>query len=147
VAGRDGQGDGDVCFADPRRPEQSGVRFAVDERQGGEVLDLARVEVGQEGEVVLVERLVVRQLREPQALAEASVVADCEFLGQDQAEEVEIAHLPLVGSTGVLVDRFGEVGQAELAGRVADAGGDQLAHDVSLVLGRVVKGRVPVSSS
>jgi hypothetical protein len=39
------------------------------------------------------------------------------------------------------------VRQAELAGRVADAGGDQLAQDVSVVLGWVVKGRVPVSSS
>lgn len=90
---------------------------------------------------------MVRKLREPQALTGAAVVADGEFLGEDQVEEVEVAHLSLVGRPGVLVDRFGQVGQAELAGRVADAGGDQLAQDVSLVLGPVMKGRVPVSSS
>ena len=90
---------------------------------------------------------MVRQLQESQALAEAAVVADGQFLGKDQVEEVEVAHLPLVGPPGVLVDRFGQVRQAELAGRIADAGGDQLAQDVSLVLGWVVKGRVPVSSS
>lgn len=134
-------------LADPGRPEQSGVRLALDERECGEVLDLAWVEVGLEGEVVLVERLVVRQLREPQALAEAAVVADGQFLGKDQVEEVEVAHLPLVGPPGVFPDGFREVGQAELAGRVADAGADQLAQDVSLVLRWVVKGRVPVSSS
>lgn len=89
----------------------------------------------------------MRQLREPQPLAEAAVVADGEFLGQDQVEEVEVAHLPLVGPPGVLPDGFRQVRQAELAGRVADAGGDQLAQDVSVVLGWVVKGRVPVSSS
>nr|BFD86935.1 hypothetical protein StreXyl84_63360 [Streptomyces sp. Xyl84] len=100
-----------------------------------------------EGEVVLVERLVVRQPGEPQALTETAVVADGEFLGEDQVEEVEVVHLSLVGPPDVLIDRFGQVGQAELAGRVADAGGGQLAQDVSLMLGRVVKGRVPVSSS
>lgn len=69
-AGRDRQGDGDVRLADPGRPEQGRVRLALDERESGQVLDLARVEVGLEGEVVLVERLVMRQLREPQPLAE-----------------------------------------------------------------------------
>jgi hypothetical protein len=90
---------------------------------------------------------VVRQFRQSQALAEAAVVTDGEFLGQHQIEEVEVAHLRLVGPAGVLVDGFREVGQAELAGRGADAVAGQLAQDVSPVLGWVVKGRVPVSSS
>jgi hypothetical protein len=51
-AGRDGEGDGDVGVADPGRSEQGGVRFGLDEGEGGEVLDLARVQVGLEGEVV-----------------------------------------------------------------------------------------------
>jgi hypothetical protein len=41
-AGCDRQGDGDVRLADPGRPEQGGVRLALDEREGGQVLDLAR---------------------------------------------------------------------------------------------------------
>lgn len=79
---------------------------------------------------------------EPQAPAEAAVVADGRLLWQHQVEEVEAAHLALVDPPRVLVDRFGQAGQAELAGRIADAGGDQLAQDASLVPGRVVKGRV-----
>ena len=76
-------------LADPGRPEQSGVRLALDEREGGEVLDLARVEFGLEGELVLVERLVVRQPGQSQALAEAAVVADGQLPGQNQVEKVE----------------------------------------------------------
>jgi hypothetical protein len=146
-AGRDGQGDGDMRLSDPGRSQQRGVRLAVDEREAGEVFDLARVEFGLEGEVVLVQRLVVRQLRQSQALAEAAVVADGELFGQDQVKEVEVAHLRLVGATGVLVDGLRQVGQAELAGRGADAVAGQLAQDDSFVGELVVKGRVPVSSS
>jgi hypothetical protein len=47
-AGCDRRGDGDVRLADPGRPEQGGIRLAVEEREGGEVLDLAWVEVGLE---------------------------------------------------------------------------------------------------
>jgi hypothetical protein len=68
IAGLIGNGEFSKIFqsvineglADPGRSEQGGIRLVLDERQGGEVLDLARVEVGLEGEVVLVERLVVR---------------------------------------------------------------------------------------
>jgi hypothetical protein len=90
---------------------------------------------------------VVRQPGEPQALAEAAVVADGQFLGEDQVEEVEVAHLRLVRPAGELVDGFREVGQAELAGRRADAVAGELAQDDSFVARWVVKGRVPVSSS
>lgn len=86
-------------------------------------------------------------LDSPQALAEAAVVADGEFLGQDQVEEVEVAHLRLVRPAGVLVDGLRQVGQAELAGRGADAVAGQLVQDDSFDGKLVVKGRVPVSSS
>lgn len=121
--------------------------MGLDEREGGQVLDLARVEVGLEREVVLIERLVVRQPGEPQALAEAAVVADSQFFGEDQVEEFEVAHLRLVGPAGELVDGFREVGKAELAGRGVDAVAGQLAQGNSLLARWVVKGRVPVSSS
>lgn len=90
---------------------------------------------------------MVWQLRQPQVLAEAAVVADAEFFAQDEVEEVEVAHLRLVRSLGVLVQAVGEVGQAELGGRGADAGADQLAQRDSLVAELVVTGRFPVSSS
>lgn len=40
-----------MWFADPGRPEQSLVGLRLDERQGGQVADLAGVEVGLEGGV------------------------------------------------------------------------------------------------
>lgn len=70
-------------LSDPGRSQQGGVRLGLDEGEGCQVLDLARVEVGLEREVVFLQRLVVRQFRQPQALAEAAVVADGQFLGQD----------------------------------------------------------------
>ncbi len=90
---------------------------------------------------------MVRQLGQPQALPEAPVVTNGEFLGQDQIEEVEVAHLGLVRPAGVLVQALGQVGQAEFGGRGADSGADQLAQLGSSGLGWVVKGRVPVSSA
>lgn len=136
-----------MCVLPTPGPEQGCVGLGLDERQRGEVLDLARVEFGLEREVVVVQRLVVRQLRDPQTGAEAAVFTDGEFFGENQVDEVEVAHLGLVGPLGVLGQGVGQVRQAQLAGRVADAGGDQLAQDDSFALGLVVKGRVPVSSS
>lgn len=89
----------------------------------------------------------MRQLRQPQAVAEAAVVADGEFFGQHQVEEVEVAHFRLVGPLDVRVQGLGQVRQAELGGGGADAGAGQLAQRASFVGALVVKGRVPVSSS
>ena len=75
-AGRDGERDGDVGLADPGWPEQGGVGLGLDECQGGEVFDLAWVEVGLEGEVVVVEGLVVGQLEQLQAGAGAGILDD-----------------------------------------------------------------------
>lgn len=104
----------EVDVSDPGRSEEGGVRLRPNEGQGGEVFDLAKVEFGLEREVVLVERLVVRQFREPQPLAEALVAGDGQFLGQHQVEEVEIARLGLVGLAGVLVNGLREVGRPSL---------------------------------
>jgi len=109
--------------------------------------DLSGVELRLEGEVVVVQRLVVRQLRQSQTLPKAPVVLDGEFLGQHQVEEVEIAPLGLVSPLDVLVQGIGQVRQAELAGRGADAGAGQLAQRASFVGALDVKGRVPVNSS
>ena len=129
---------------DSGRAQQGRVGLALDEGQSGEVLDLERVEFELEGEVVVVQRLVVRQPRQPQALAEAPVVADTEFFAEDEVEEIEFA---LLSPLGVLVQALGEVGQAELGGRGADAIAGQLAQRASFGVELVVNGRVPVSSS
>jgi hypothetical protein len=134
-------------LSDPRRTQQSGVGLGLDEGEGGKVLDLARVEFGLEGEVVLVQRLVVRQLGQPQARAETAVVTDGQLLGQDEVEEVEVAHLRLVRAADVFVDGLHQVGQTELAGRGADAVAGQLAQEDSFVGELGVKGRVQVSTS
>ncbi len=147
AAGRDCESDGDVRLAHSARLERGSVGLGFDEGKGGEVFDLARVELGLERKVVVVQCFVVWQLRDPQAGAEAAVVTDGEFFGENQVAEVEVAHLCFVGPLSVLSQGLGQVGQAQLAGRVADAGGDQLAQDDSFALGLVVKGRVPVSSS
>lgn len=57
------------------RVQDQRSRPCFDEGQGGQVFDLARVELGLEREVVLIDRFVVQQPGEPQALVEAAVVA------------------------------------------------------------------------
>jgi hypothetical protein len=81
-----------ICvFPTPGGPQQSGVGLRLDEGEGGTVFDLARVELGPTREVVLIQRLVVRQPGRPQAVAEATAVADGWLLGEDQVEEVGLA--------------------------------------------------------
>lgn len=63
-------------LANSWRPEQGSVGLGLDEGEDGEVLDLPRVELGLEREVVVVQRLVVRQLRDPQTGAEAAVLTE-----------------------------------------------------------------------
>ena len=70
MAGGDGEADGEHRFSDAGWAEERDVGFGVDEGEGGEVADLAGVEVGLEGEVELVQCLVVRQAGEFQRVAE-----------------------------------------------------------------------------
>lgn len=131
----------------PGGPSRAALALGLDEGEGRQVFDLPGIELGLKREVVLVECLVVRQLGQPQALSEAPVVTNGEFLGQDQVEKVEVAHFGLVCPAGVLVQALCQVGQAELGGCAADSSADQLAQLGSSGVGWVVKGRVPVSSS
>jgi len=72
-AGGDGQGAGQVRLAGAGRAQQRDVGGLGDEAEGGEVLDLADVEVGLEGEVEVVEGLVVGQAGDVQGAGEAAV--------------------------------------------------------------------------
>ena len=96
--------------------------------QGGEVADLAGVEVGLEREVELVEGLVVRQPGQFQGVAEPAAFAEAEFFFEQQVDEVEVAQLRGLGPLDELGDGVGEVGQAEPGGVVADPVRGQRAH-------------------
>jgi hypothetical protein len=76
LAGRDGQCGREMCLADPGRSQQGDVRVPLDELQGGEVPDFAWLEVGLEGEVELLEALVVRQSGQLQGVAEPASLTD-----------------------------------------------------------------------
>ena len=126
LAGGDGQRDGEHGLADAGRAEQGDVGLGVDERQGGEVADLAGVEVGLEREVELVQGLVVRQPGQLQRVAEPAAFAQPEFFLEHQVDEVEVAHLGGLGAVDELGDGVGQVGQAEPGGVVTDPVGGQL---------------------
>ena len=127
-AGRDRQGDGEVGLADAGRAEQRRVGLALDERQAGQVPDLAGIELGLVGEVVVVDRLMVRHLGGAQRVVEPAFLADGELFLQDQVQEVEVAHLRGIGAFHVAGEGLGQVGQAELGGGGPDPAGDELAH-------------------
>lgn len=57
---------------------------------------------------------MVRQFRGPQALTETAVFADGEFIGQDQVDEVEVAHLGLIHPPDILAQGFGQGGGPSL---------------------------------
>jgi hypothetical protein len=82
-----------------------------------------------EGEVEGVQALVVRQAGQLQGVVEPAAFAHADFFLQEQVEEVQVAHGGLLGPGEGRVEVAGEVGEVEPFGVLADAGGDQLAHD------------------
>jgi len=75
LAGGDGERDGDVGLSGAGWAEQGDVAAGLDERQRGEVTDLADVEIRLEGEVELVEGLVMGQPGQLQGGAEPASLA------------------------------------------------------------------------
>jgi hypothetical protein len=128
LAGRDGQGDREHGLADPGWAEEADVGLGLGEAEGGEVADLAGVQLWLEGEVEGVQALVVGQARQLQGVVEAAAFAQADLFFQDQVEEVQVAHGGLFGPGEERVEVAGEVGQVEPFGVLADAGGDQFAH-------------------
>jgi hypothetical protein len=113
----------------PGGPEEADGRLGLDEAERGQVADLAGVQLGLEGEVEGVQALVVGQPRQLQGVAEAAAFADADLLLEDQVEEVQVAHRLLLGPVDQGVQALGQVGKPQPLGVLADAGGDQLAHD------------------
>jgi hypothetical protein len=116
-----------VCRV-PGWAEKHHVGFGLGEAEGGEVADLAGVQLGLEGEVEGVQALVVGQPRQLQGVVEAAAFAQADFFFQDQVEEVQVAHGGLLGPGDERVEVAGEVGQAQAVGVFADAGSDQFTH-------------------
>jgi hypothetical protein len=103
----------------------------LDEAEGGQVADLAGVQVGLEGEVEGGQAFVVGQARQLEGVAEPAALADADLLFQDQVQEVQVAHGLLLGSVDQAVQALGQVGEPQPFGVLVDAGGDQFAHDAT----------------
>ncbi len=91
LAGRDGQRRREVGLADSWWSQERDVGVPLDELQAGDVADLARLEVGLEGEVELLQGLVVRQPGQFEGVAEPASFADPELFTEQQVDEVEVA--------------------------------------------------------
>jgi hypothetical protein len=68
-----------TAFADSGRSEQSHVGLGLDELQRGEIFDLAGVQAGLEGEIELVQGLVVRQPGQFQGIAEPAALTQSDL--------------------------------------------------------------------
>jgi hypothetical protein len=129
LAGGDGQADGEHGLADPGWAEEADIRLVLDEAEGGEVADLAGVQVGLEGEVELIEALVVGQARQLQGVGEPPALPHADLFLQQQVDELQISHGGLLGPGDQRVQVLTQVGEPQPLGMLTDAGGDQLAHD------------------
>lgn len=83
-----------------------------------------------EGEVELVEGLVVRQPGELQGVAEPAALPQPELLFEEEIDEVEVAHLAGLGAVNQFGDDLGQVAQAEPGRMVPDPVSGQAAHRV-----------------
>jgi hypothetical protein len=131
LAGGDGQADGEHGLADPGRAEEADVGLGLDEPEGGEVADLAGVQVGLEGEVEGVQALMVGQPRELEGVSEPPAFPHPDLFFQEQVDELQVAHGGLLGPGEERVQVVSEVGKPQPLGMLTDPGGDQLAHDAT----------------
>ena len=94
LAGCDRERDRDHGLADAGWAEQGHVGLRFHELEGGQVTDLAGVEVGLERKVELVEGLVVGQPGEFHGVAEPAAFSEAELFLEQEVDEVEVPHLP-----------------------------------------------------
>ena len=122
-------------LAHPGWAEQGDVGVRPDEPEGGEVADLAGVEIGLEREVELVEGLVVRQPGEFERVPEPAALPDADLFLEGEVEEVEVAELGGLGAGGERRRFPGEMLQQEAFGVPADPVGDQPVRTAGSGLG------------
>jgi hypothetical protein len=120
-----------MVFPTPGGPSRVTLDLALTNSKVAKVADLAGIQVGLEGEVELVQGLVVRQPGKFERVAEPAALAQTELFFEEQVDEVEVAHLAGLGTFDELGDHIGEVGQPEPGGVVADPVGGQAAHRFS----------------
>jgi hypothetical protein len=84
-----------------------------------------------EGEVEAVQALVVGQPRQLEGVAEPAALAQPDLFLQHQVQEVQVAHGLLLSAIDQAVQGLGQVGKPQPVGMLADAGGDQFAHDAT----------------
>jgi hypothetical protein len=133
LAGGDGQADRQHGLAHPWRAEEADVGFLLDEAEGGQVADLAGVQLGLEGEVEGVQALVVGQARELERIAEPPALPDADFLLQEQVDKLQVAHGGLLGPGDQRFQVLAQVGKPQPFGMLTHPGGDQLTHDATPV--------------
>jgi hypothetical protein len=76
----------------PGGPRKQTLAFCWTKPRGGQVADLAGVQLRLEGEVEAVQALVVRQPRQLERVAEPAALAHADLFFQHQVEEVQVAH-------------------------------------------------------
>jgi hypothetical protein len=128
LAGGDRKADGEHGFPDSGRAQEGDVGSGLDELQGGQVVDLAGIQVRLEREVELVQGSLVGQCGGAQRVVEAASFADAEFFLKQQIDEVQVAHLVGFGAPGEVGDGLGEMTEAQRGGGGFDPVGGQLAH-------------------
>jgi hypothetical protein len=110
LAGGDRQGDREHGLADSWWAEEADVGLGLDELEGGQVADLAGVQVGLEGEVEAVQALVVGQARQLEGVGEPSAFPDADLFLQDQVDELQVAHGGLLGPGDQRVQVLAQMG-------------------------------------
>ena len=109
--GGDHECDSEHGLAHSRRPEEGHVGAALHEGKTGKVLDLAPVEIGLEGEIELIERLLVGKPGELERVSKSLAFPDARLLLQDKIEEFEIADADRIGPLGQAFQLLLEVGE------------------------------------
>lgn len=108
------QTDGDVGLADSGWAEDQAADFAFDETQRAQLGEVLGVELGLEGDVELVEGLVVRQPGHLQARLVAAALEHPDLGFEDEVKKLAVAQLRRLGAVDQLVGVLGDAVQAQL---------------------------------
>ena len=102
-------------LARARRADQQHILGFADEAAGGQVEDLRSFDRRIEGEVEFVERLQFAELGRLHAAVDLPLLADEQFVLQDQFQELGVAELVAGRFLQADVERLGQARQAQLA--------------------------------
>ena len=103
------QCDGQVCLAHTGRSEQQDVGGFGDEGEAGQLLDLALVDGGLEGEVELLQGALEGQMCELGSRGEVVLPAGVDLHAQQLGEHLRVGQLLAGGRVQRMVERFGSL--------------------------------------